>query len=308
MAIALAWYEDVPGILQPPAQRTVELTELADFARWDSLYQTIRDTVNKFIEVVHLVTGIDLAPLQEGGLADLIIKPLTGDWNRIKMNGDACKIAGNATIAMGTNIAFLPVNIRDSWEGSAEDSFVLTAETFGVIAGGLGGLMSCTYLAFDLISQTSEALGRVVMRILNALFRLLERVAAKIASRFGGWWAAIKTGLEIVAHGLEPVIDIYNGIKMIIKLVQDTLDLVDAAREWVDSSIERVKEAFAAFEQFGDIFTQVANGQMPTRAQMDAVVSAGQAAVDKVRPGQGKVDNAIQTANGTADTADQMAG
>lgn len=75
---------DVKGMLKDPEKPDTKLDLPPEWKSWDKAFQEVRDAINKFLDVVDQVPGIDISMRLPGGsLVDIVVKPFTGDWDRI---------------------------------------------------------------------------------------------------------------------------------------------------------------------------------------------------------------------------------
>jgi len=242
MAVTFVDAVDVKAMLKAPDQRNAEIKRPAEWAEWNEAFKKIRDTINKFLDVVDKVPGIDITMRLPGGdLEDLVVKPFTGDWNRIRMNGDACKVWGQSVQGLSQNVAKLPKDMALHWYGKTALAFDAHHVAYAVVMKGIGMILEKGELLFSKMGDMSQKLGEVAIRVLTKLGKILLRVIGRILEKFAGWWAAIKTAAEVVVNGLQPVIDIYNDIVKIIDLVGKLFELKDKVVAWVEDKVAKLK-------------------------------------------------------------------
>ena len=83
------------SVLRPPPVCSATLVVPQDWIVWDALFTRARDGINLLAGIADRVPGADVPRLPEGSLADLVVKPLCGDWDRIRANGEACRTLGH---------------------------------------------------------------------------------------------------------------------------------------------------------------------------------------------------------------------
>ncbi len=288
---------DVAATLKPPEQIDTKVNVPSDWKTWDNLFQTIRDTINEFIEVANLVPGIDLEQLPGGSLNDLVIKPFTGDWDRIRMNGEACKILKEGVRGLSKNTLAIPIDMERHWSGKAAFAFSGVAIAFGVIMDRVANVLAKGQLVYEKIGEVSRKIGQTAIKVIVALGKLLGRLVGKIAQRFASWIGWVKTTAEVIAHGLEPVMDIYNGVKRVVDLVQHILELKTRVEEYVD----RMTKALEVFENIPNVVDELPTlGQIvlrdakaPSRAAAEAGADDATKDVDPV-PATDAADDDLQ--------------
>jgi hypothetical protein len=250
---------DVPASLTPPEQISSKLDVPREWKSWDELFQTIRDTINDFIDVANKVPGIELQQLPGGSLADLVIKPFTGDWDRIRMNGEACTILKKGVQGLSKNTLAIPIDMSPHWTGRAAVAFSAVATVFGVVLDSVANVMAKGELVYAKVGRVCQRIGETAIKVIVALGKLLGRLAGKIAQRFAHWLAWVKTAADVIANGLEPVRDIYNGVRRVIDLVDHIFEMKARVEEYVDRMTQ-------AFEVFTDIPAVV--DELPTLGQI----------------------------------------
>jgi len=205
----------------------------ADWRTWDWYFERARDAVNDFLSLVDKLPSVDVGRLPEGSLADLVVKPFCGDWDRIARQADACVIAADAMDGLALNVALVPLDLGRDWWGEASVAAVAHVDCYAVATRGMAEVVASGREAFVAASWMSRRVGETAIRLLVAVGRLLVRLAAKLASRFGGWVAWARAAAEILEEGLGPVRDIYDDVRRLVRLVDDLVALRDLVTEWV---------------------------------------------------------------------------
>jgi len=108
---------DVTAMLTPPEVMHAALVMPHDWLVWDTLFQRVRDGINLLLGIADHLPGVAVPRLPDGSLADLIVKPLCGDWDRIRSNGDACRILARGMDGLAQNLAAVPISLAPHWTG-----------------------------------------------------------------------------------------------------------------------------------------------------------------------------------------------
>lgn len=233
--------KDIAAMLKVPDKRDVKVDRPPEWIQWDEAFQKIRDTINKLLELVDLIPGVDPGRLPGGNLEQIVIYPFTGDWNRIRMNGDACKIWGDATVALGENVKAIPKGMLGHWWGQAQLAFDAQHIAYGYVLKAIGSLVEHGKVLFDKIGDMSQKIGERAMRILVRLGTKLLSLVKRIGSRFGGWFAWAKTAYDVATKGIDAISDIWYDIKDCIEQVKNIMELAEKVRAWVSDSIGKLK-------------------------------------------------------------------
>jgi hypothetical protein len=224
---------DVREILQPPVVSAAELVLPRDWVVWDTLFMRARDGIALLMSVADRLPGVDIPRMPEGSLADIVVKPLCGDWDRIRANGEACRILGRGVEGMAVNLLTVPLALAPHWSGHTATSFAAHHAEYAVAAEGVAGVVARGRVVFDAIGEMSTRVGETVIRLLTRLGLLLARVARKVARRLApyvGWLATVK---DFVVDGLGPILDIVADIRETVDLVHALLDLAQKVRSWL---------------------------------------------------------------------------
>ncbi|MCX5042095.1 hypothetical protein OG921_02665 [Aldersonia sp. NBC_00410] len=73
--------------------------------------------VNETIKSITRTIGAEVNPL------DMVVSPLTGNWNELKRIGESYKVAGNAMEATGKNLEAGVKQVGEYWDGKAAIAF-----------------------------------------------------------------------------------------------------------------------------------------------------------------------------------------
>jgi hypothetical protein len=273
---------DIKALLKEPEKPDTKLNLPPEWQSWDKAFQEVRDAINKFLDVVDQVPGIDISMRLPGGsLVDIVVKPFTGDWDRIYMNGSACKVWGEAVGGLGTNVGQVALDMLPRWSGKGALSFAAHQGVYAVVISAIGALLHYGEKVFQAIGNMSKRLGETVVKVLTRLGKLLIRVLGQVAKRLAGWWAWVKTAAEVLVNGLDVVRDIYNDVVEIIELVKRLFDLKAKVEAWVSDQVAKLK----LFQELPNISLELPNvtnirlAEFPPvdqgiKARIDAKVSA----------------------------------
>lgn len=210
-----------------------------EFVAFDRGLSAIRDTVNQGIDVLNGV-GAGLAKLPEGSLEDLLVRPLTGDYVRIRQNAAATHHVQDALATYGDNVVRLSLGVDPRWGGAAASSYLVRLQLQAAAATGLGHLVARGSVVFDHVADYSE---RLAVRVEGLVMELVERgrrLVTKVLTRlFGPGWVALAA--EIAVKGLDVVADIIEDVRRVLEIVETLLRLRDEVTEWVEEQRERLQ-------------------------------------------------------------------
>lgn len=219
----------------------------------------IADSINWLYQhaVGHLVgTG-------DRDLYSIIIEPLTGDFNRIRANGDAWATVGQMYFDTSGNLGKNSATLTDrDWRGDAADSFNDLIQV--VWFGALYVAEQCSNWlkkGFDKLADVSIKLATKCIQILEKIFDLLGKLARKFIPFVG---QAISIFKWIESKGSE--IPYISDAQEIAKLIKAVIGLYDSLKKLVDS----VK---AYFNHAGEIRDAVS--KIPDVNNMHDVVQLG---------------------------------
>ncbi|SDF63216.1 hypothetical protein SAMN05216553_102420 [Lentzea fradiae] len=172
-------------------------------------------------------------------LVSTIITPITGDWSKIRADGDAWRMVGNAMNDVSYNLTDAVGKVRDHWDGDAaraHEAYIALGWKAGLLAEM--GVAQLIAKGFDTVASGAEALGKQAARLLDYLVNKLLEAAATVWIPVGGWIKAA----EMVWNAYQiyrRVMDIIDTVK---KLIADVKALFDAVGR-VFSAIGKLKDA-----------------------------------------------------------------
>jgi hypothetical protein len=177
-------------------------------------------------------------------LVDMVIKPLTGDFGKMRQDGEAWRNIANAMKQFSTTLSGNAKIVGEDWKGPsglAHKAYVdvgwkaglaVEAEVAKLIAKG-----------FDTVADGSEKLAREALKLLKKLVDKLIEIAAKACVPVVGWAAEATTIID--------AIDIANQIFQIIEMIKDIVEKVKAMWQSIQdigSQLAKIKD----IQDFGD--------------------------------------------------------
>ncbi|WP_068275450.1 hypothetical protein [Aldersonia kunmingensis] len=97
--------------LDPPSANKEDVADLVtEVAGW-------LGDVNETIKSITRTIGTEVNPL------DMVLSPITGNWNELKRIGESYKVAGNAMEATGKNLDASVSRVGEYWDGKAAIAF-----------------------------------------------------------------------------------------------------------------------------------------------------------------------------------------
>lgn len=226
--------------LETPDRGEKQLDHDATFTAWDDAFTIMRDVVNRGIDAANHA-GAGLPRLPEGSLEELLILPLTGDYQTIGQNAAACADVRDALHRWADNLARLSVAVEPDWGGRAAAAYLLRVNALGLAARGLGETVRAGAIVFEEVAKFSERIGITVERLVVELGRTLVRLARRILSKVSGpaGWAAFAA--ELVLKGLDAITDIIDDVKRVLELVETLRELHDTVVDWVHEQQDRLE-------------------------------------------------------------------
>lgn len=172
-------------------------------------------------------------------LVTTIITPITGDWSKIRADGDAWRMVGNAMNDVSYNLTDAVGKVRDHWDGDAaraHERYIALGWKAALFAEM--GVAQLIAKGFDTVASGAEALGKQAARLLDYLVNKLLEAAATVWLPVAGWIKAA----EMVWNAYQiyrRVMDIIDTVK---KLISDVKALFDAVGR-VFSAVGKLKDA-----------------------------------------------------------------
>lgn len=247
----LALPGDPESWLQPPVAGDSGIRHDPTFARWDDSFSGTRDLANDVLAQINDIlrrVGFDLALpiLPTGSLEDLLILPLTGDYDAIRRNADACRRLGDALDAWAGNFACLaPGALLVDWEGAAAAAFVRHACSGSVAASAASGAMPAARGAFARIADGCEQFAVVVERAVVRLGKALARLVRTALRRLAGLAAVAVLAVDLARKGIGVFLDVLADIRAVLDAVNELRRLHQQVTDWVSqraADLHRVRD------------------------------------------------------------------
>ncbi|GLZ30680.1 hypothetical protein Lesp02_28690 [Lentzea sp. NBRC 105346] len=222
MTTAYADPRPISDSLQAPEIDKASLNDVLDNCGWGV------QSVNWIFEQV---TG--------ESLVETIITPITGDWSKIRADGDAWRNVGNAMNDMSYNLTDAVGKLRDSWDGDAakaHERYIALGWKAGLFAEM--GVAQLIAKGFDTVAEGAEALGRQAAKLLDYLVNKLIQAAATVWIPVAGWVKAA----EMVWNAYQIYRRIMDIIETVKKLITDVKALFDAVGR-IASALGKLKDA-----------------------------------------------------------------
>ncbi|MGW6449594.1 hypothetical protein [Lentzea sp. NPDC055074] len=172
-------------------------------------------------------------------LVSTIITPITGDWSKIRADGDAWRMVGNAMNDVSYNLTDAVGKVRDHWDGDAaraHEKYIALGWKAGLLAEM--GVAQLIAKGFDTVASGAEALGKQAARLLDYLVNKLLEAAATVWIPVAGWIKAA----EMVWNAYQIYRRVMDIIETVQKLISDVKALFDAVGR-VFSAIGKLKDA-----------------------------------------------------------------
>jgi hypothetical protein len=191
--------------------------------------------------------------LGDRDLRQIVIEPLSGDYNRVRANGEAWTDVGKMLdailINLGDNAKRL---VTSDWTGDAASAFLDHVDV--IWAGGLYVASKCA----GWLGQGYDRLAHIVLRIARKCARIFDDLIDKIVDvgkRFVPVVGQIAMVVEWVVSGFEDfpfwddIWDIKRMIEDILTLQETIKDLVTATQNYVNG----FEQAVAAMKSIPQI-------------------------------------------------------
>ncbi|MFC3892177.1 hypothetical protein ACFOWZ_11890 [Lentzea rhizosphaerae] len=172
-------------------------------------------------------------------LVATIITPITGDWTKIRADGDAWRMVGNAMNDVSYNLTDAVGKVRGHWDGEAaraHEKYIALGWKAGLLAEM--GVAQLIAKGFDTVASGAEALGKQAARLLDYLVNKLLEAAATVWIPLAGWIKAA----EMVWNAYQIYRRVMDIIDTVQKLISDVKALFDAVGR-VFSAIGKLKDA-----------------------------------------------------------------
>ncbi|TDV43088.1 hypothetical protein [Actinophytocola oryzae] len=210
----------------------------------------------------------DLLGFGDQGLYDYLVRPLAGDYSRIKANGQAWADCGTMLRTVQTNLVRTSVQLVTSdWKGKAATAFASHVDVvFG--AGMYAAEKGCDYVGkgFDKLSELSVRIAQKCVTLLNIVIDKIIKLFGKMIPGFGTVWSIV----EWVASGfdkapyisdVEEIVELVNQVRTLhqtlTKLVTDVTDYFEGVQAMVQAvagipEVDSTSKAAEIAKQFGE--------------------------------------------------------
>jgi hypothetical protein len=238
-----------PLRLSPPAEGDRMLRHDPEFVALDAGLSGIRDVVNAGIDALNSV-GAGLPKLPEGSLEELLIQPLTGDYQAIRQNAEATHQVRDALATYSGNVVRLSVAVDPRWGGKAATAYLLRLGVHAAAARGAGELVARTSVVFDHIADFSERLTVEVETLVVELVETGARLVRQLLTRLLGptGWAAFLA--EFAVKGFDAVTDIIDDIRRLLEIIERLRTLRGDVEAWVAEQRARLEALLDLVDHF----------------------------------------------------------
>jgi uncharacterized protein YukE len=201
------------------------------------------------------------SPLQEW-----VFKPLAGDWDALDRGAVAWKNAGKAASAISENIASVPAQIGDSWQGKTQQSF---AKSQAKIAAAIRPLPTacdamgqfCTALA-DMARAIAELIVDLITAIAEFITEMLASLAVPVAGEvampvwitrlslnLAKWLPKLTKEIETFLKFAEQIYKIVEEINDVISRIQNILAVLSSVTTAISAASSASARASTATAQ-----------------------------------------------------------
>jgi hypothetical protein len=172
-------------------------------------------------------------------LVDTVIKPLTGDFSKMRQKAEAWDTIGNAMKQFSVTISGnAGIVTQNDWTGPsalAQKAYVNIGWKAGLLVEG--EIAKLIAKGFNTVADGSEKLAAEALKLLKKLIDKLIEIAAKACLPVAGWAAEATTVMDAV--------DIANQIFQIIEMIKDILSKVQAMWQSIQdigSQLAKIKD------------------------------------------------------------------
>jgi hypothetical protein len=172
-------------------------------------------------------------------LVDMVIKPITGDFSKMRQNGDAWETIGNAmkqfSATMSGNAGIITQSDWKAPSALAHKAYVDVGWKAGLLVEGqVAKLIAKGFFA---VADGSEKLAAEALKLLKKLIDKLIEIAAKACVPVVGWAAEATTIID--------ALDIANQIFSIIEMIKDIVAKVQSMWQSIQdigSQLAKIKD------------------------------------------------------------------
>ncbi len=210
-----------------------------EFGEIDRVFDTIRDVVNKGIDVLNEL-GCGLRRLPEESLEELVVLPLTGDYRRIRQNAEAVVQVERALRAYARNALRLAAATDPRWGGDAASAYLLRVGRQAAVAGASAEVVALAVPALEVVAEVSERTAveveELVVELVERGRRLVRRLLARAAGPVG--WGVFAA--EVALEGLDAFTDLVDDARRLVAIIDRLLAMKDELGSWVEEQRERL--------------------------------------------------------------------
>lgn len=174
-----------------------------------------------------------------------IVEPLTGDFNRIKANGEAWNHTGRMLFGMGSNMELNARKLSAHWTGDAAQDFHVS-----VVGQWFPAMVAAEQVCkligkgFEAIAEASiRAARQIVTEIIPKIMKLIRRIARRVFEKVtpaGAVVGVIGMAWDFAKDGEFPGMAEVNQILELIAQVKALFNAIKAvvavARQYVDTT------------------------------------------------------------------------
>jgi len=225
---------------------------------WDGF----RDTINSGIDGINWAIGVardagvdiaDVPKLPTDSLREMIVYPLSGNYEVIQRNGNACTIMGQAMRDWGTNFSLLSGKTTLALKGQASLGLIAQLNAYNLVLKAVGTGLAQGEHVYAWVAKVSEEIAIVVEKVMVKMSLKLAKVASRIGSKavpIIGW---VSLAWDIIDKGFAAITDIWNDIQELIQMIEDCKQLVDEVDAWAQVAADRLK----VFEKILDLVEEL---------------------------------------------------
>lgn len=189
-------------------------------------------------------------------LRQLVIEPLTGNFNRIRANGEAWADVGGMLNTILTNFGDNAKKlVLSDWTGEAAQAFLEHVDV--VWAGGLYVASKCAEWLQNGFDTLAELVEKIAVKCAQIFDRLVDKIV-DLGMRFIPGLGQIIMAIEWIASGFQDfpawsdIEEVARIVAEITQLHQTVKNLVDAAQKYI-AGFEQALNAVESIPQIGSI-------------------------------------------------------
>jgi uncharacterized protein YukE len=193
-------------------------------------------------------------------LVELLIRPITGNYGRLKFLQDAYDQLGDGIYTVTGTVRKGSVRLGGEWQGDAATGFDSLMFRWSMGSGGIGDaakIMSHVYRnGYDTICVLIQAALQAITRLINAgLKQLVEAVAGDAAIETVG--GGPEDPIADIVAAIWTVYKIYQIINAVIVAVQAILKIYDDVKKAVQKLVNDVEAVIKAFQSPASLKAEV---------------------------------------------------